>query len=96
MDRAVQAARKAFDERGGAWQKMSASERGKLLWRLADLLEKNIEEFAELETLDFGSWHGRQADGDPSRHTAVARENPQLPCPHGTARFLSSPASRTS
>ena len=54
VDRAVKAARKAFDERGGAWQKMSASERGKLLWRLADLLEKNIEEFAELETLDNG------------------------------------------
>lgn len=54
VDRAVRAARKAFDERGGAWQKMSASERGKLLWRLADLLEKNIEEFAELETLDNG------------------------------------------
>jgi aldehyde dehydrogenase (NAD+) len=54
VDRAVKAARKAFDERGGAWQKMSASDRGKLLWRLADLLEKNIEEFAELETLDNG------------------------------------------
>ena len=54
VDRAVKAARKAFDERGGPWQKLSASERGKLLWRLADLLEKNIEEFAELETLDNG------------------------------------------
>ncbi|HTM90148.1 MAG TPA: aldehyde dehydrogenase family protein, partial [Terriglobales bacterium] len=54
VDRAVKAARKAFDERGGPWQKISASERGKLLWRLADLLEKNIEEFAELETLDNG------------------------------------------
>jgi aldehyde dehydrogenase (NAD+) len=54
VDRAVRAARKAFDERGGPWQKMSASERGKLLWGLADLLEKNIEEFAELETLDNG------------------------------------------
>jgi aldehyde dehydrogenase (NAD+) len=54
VDRAVKAARKAFDERGGAWQKMSASDRGKLLWRLADLLEKNIDEFAELETLDNG------------------------------------------
>src|SRR5512146_3563107 len=54
VDRAVKAARKAFDERGGPWQKLSASERGKLIWRLADLLEKNIEEFAELETLDNG------------------------------------------
>jgi acyl-CoA reductase-like NAD-dependent aldehyde dehydrogenase len=54
VDRAVKAARQAFDQRGGPWQKMSASERGRLLWRLADLLEKNIEEFAELETLDNG------------------------------------------
>lgn len=52
--RAVSAARQAFDDRGGVWRKMSASERGRLIWRLADLLEKNIEEFAELETLDNG------------------------------------------
>ena len=54
VDLAVQAARKAFEDRGGAWRKMSASERGKLLWRLADLVEKNLEELAELETLDNG------------------------------------------
>ena len=54
VDRAVAAARKAFDDRSGPWRKMSASERGRLIWRLADLLEKNIDEFAELETLDNG------------------------------------------
>jgi aldehyde dehydrogenase (NAD+) len=54
VDRAVQAARRAFEERGGPWRKMSASERGRLIWRLADLVEKNIDEFAELETLDNG------------------------------------------
>src|ERR1700721_23800 len=54
VDRAVAAARKAFDDRPGPWRKMSASERGRLIWRLADLLEKNIDEFAELETLDNG------------------------------------------
>ncbi len=54
VDRAVQAARRAFEDRNGPWRKMSASERGRLIWRLADLLEKNIEEFAELETLDNG------------------------------------------
>jgi len=54
VDRAVLAARKAFDEPGGPWRKMSASDRGKLLWRLADLVEQNIEEIAELETLDNG------------------------------------------
>src|SRR5580692_9469099 len=54
VDRAVQAARRAFDDRGGPWRKLSASERGRLIWKLADLLEKNIDEFAELETLDNG------------------------------------------
>src|SRR5579872_7143791 len=54
VDQAVAAARKAFDDAGGPWRKMSASERGKALWRLADLVEKNIDELAELETLDNG------------------------------------------
>src|SRR5256885_2106983 len=54
IDRAVSAARRALEDRGGAWRKMSASERGKLIWRLADLVERNIEELAELETLDNG------------------------------------------
>ena len=54
VDRAVQAARRAFEDRAGAWRKMSASERGRLIWRIADLVEKNIDEMAELETLDNG------------------------------------------
>ena len=54
VDRAVVAARRAFEDRKGPWRKMSASERGRLIWHLADLLEKNIDEFAELETLDNG------------------------------------------
>src|SRR5690242_18013862 len=54
VDDAVAAARQAFEDRTGPWRKMSASERGRLIWKLADLLEKNIEEFAELETLDNG------------------------------------------
>src|SRR6266853_5925250 len=54
VDRAVAAARRALEDRDGPWRKMSASERGRLIWRLADLLEKNIDEFAELETLDNG------------------------------------------
>jgi len=54
VDRAVSAARKAFEDRSGAWRKMSASERGRLIWRLADLVEQHIDELAELETLDNG------------------------------------------
>src|SRR4029077_12087728 len=54
VDRAVEAARRAFEDRNGPWRKLSASERGRFIWKLADLLEKNIDEFAELETLDNG------------------------------------------
>jgi aldehyde dehydrogenase (NAD+) len=54
VDRAVEAARRAFEDRNGPWRKLSASERGRLIWKLADLIEKNIEELAELETLDNG------------------------------------------
>ncbi len=52
IDRAVKAARKAFEE--GPWPKMSASERGRLLHRLADLIEQKQEELAALETLNNG------------------------------------------
>jgi acyl-CoA reductase-like NAD-dependent aldehyde dehydrogenase len=54
VDRAVGAARRALEDRNGPWRKMSASERGRLIWKVADLLEKNIDEFAELETIDNG------------------------------------------
>src|ERR1700691_3177470 len=52
VDKAVDAARAAFET--GAWSKTSASERGRLMHKLADLLEKNIDELAALETLDNG------------------------------------------
>src|SRR5271169_4513610 len=50
VDKAVAAARAAFEK--GAWRKMSAAERGLLMYRLADLVEKHKEELAELESLD--------------------------------------------
>jgi phenylacetaldehyde dehydrogenase len=52
VDRAVRAARQAFDE--GPWPRMSPSERGRILWKLGDLIEQNLEEFAELESVDNG------------------------------------------
>lgn len=52
VDLAVRAARRAFEH--GPWRKMTPSDRGKLIWRLADLLESNLEEFAQLESLDNG------------------------------------------
>jgi len=52
VDRAVAAARAAFDK--GPWRKLAPSERARLMWKLADLLEKRLEEFAQLESLDNG------------------------------------------
>ncbi len=50
VDRAVQAAQRAFP----AWARMAAADRGRLLLKLADLIEANAEELAQLETLDTG------------------------------------------
>ena len=52
VERAVRAARRAFD--AGPWRKVTPSERGRMLWRLGDLLEARLEEFAQLEALDNG------------------------------------------
>jgi phenylacetaldehyde dehydrogenase len=52
IDRAVKAARAAFET--GPWSKMTPSERGRAIWKLADLLERYTEEFAQIESLDNG------------------------------------------
>ena len=52
VDLAVAAARKAFDE--GPWPGMSPSARGRILWKIGDLILENLEELAELESLDNG------------------------------------------
>ena len=51
IDRAVRAARVAFD---GPWAKVSASDRGRLLWKIGDLIESHLAEISEVETLDSG------------------------------------------
>src|SRR5438094_6701947 len=50
VERAVRAARRTFDE--GAWARMNPSERQRLLLKIADLIEANGDELAQLETLD--------------------------------------------
>ncbi len=52
VEKAVSAAHAAFER--GPWRKMPASERGRLLHRLADLIEDHAEELARLESLDNG------------------------------------------
>lgn len=61
-DRAVAAARQAFE--GAAWRDMTPSQRGRILWRVSELIEQHIDELAELETLDQGKplWVGRYAE----------------------------------
>jgi len=52
IDAAVAAARAAFE--GAAWSRMSGSERAKLMWKLAELIEQHRDELAELESLNNG------------------------------------------
>ena len=52
VDEAVKAARNAFEN--GPWPRMSAADRGRLLYKLADLIEEHADELAMLEALDNG------------------------------------------
>jgi phenylacetaldehyde dehydrogenase len=52
INRAVLAARKAFEE--GPWTRMSPSERGRLIWKIGDLILEHADELAQLESLDNG------------------------------------------
>ncbi|CAM3821203.1 betaine-aldehyde dehydrogenase [Alicyclobacillus pomorum] len=51
-ERAIQAAREAFDD--GPWPRMTGAERGRILYHVASLIERDAEELAILETLDTG------------------------------------------
>jgi acyl-CoA reductase-like NAD-dependent aldehyde dehydrogenase len=52
VDMAVRAARKAFDD--GAWSAMAPGERARLLWRVAELIDRDLDLLAMLITLDNG------------------------------------------
>ncbi len=51
IDRAVTAARRAFE---GRWRRMTPSERGQLIWKLGELIDQHADEFAQIESLDNG------------------------------------------
>ncbi|XP_020706570.2 cytosolic 10-formyltetrahydrofolate dehydrogenase isoform X2 [Athalia rosae] len=53
VDRAVKAAKAAFED--GEWSKISARERGALLFKLADLMDQHKEELATIESIDSGA-----------------------------------------
>ena len=52
INRAVRAARKAFEE--GPWSRMTPSQRGRIIWRIGDLILEHVDELAQLESLDNG------------------------------------------
>jgi len=52
INRAVSAARQAFDE--GPWSRMTPSERGRIVWKIGDLILEHVDELAQLESLDNG------------------------------------------
>ena len=52
VDRAVRAARRAFED--GPWSRMTPSERGRIIWRIGDLILEHTDELAQLESLDNG------------------------------------------
>jgi phenylacetaldehyde dehydrogenase len=52
INRAVNAARTAFDE--GPWSRMTPSERGRIVWKIGDLILEHVDELAQLESLDNG------------------------------------------
>jgi phenylacetaldehyde dehydrogenase len=54
IDRAVRSARRCFDDEGSDWRRMTSSERGKVIHRIGDLIERHADELALLETLDNG------------------------------------------
>ncbi|XP_043705040.1 aldehyde dehydrogenase family 2 member B7, mitochondrial [Telopea speciosissima] len=62
INRAVAAARKAFDE--GPWPRMSAYERSRIIYRFADLIEKHNDEIAALETWDNGKPYEQAAQAE--------------------------------
>ncbi len=52
INRAVKAARTAFE--AGPWSRMTPSERGRIIWRIGDLILEHLDELAQLESLDNG------------------------------------------
>jgi len=72
VDRAVVAARRAFEQ--GPWKKMSARDRGRIIYKLALLMDKHKDELAELETLN---------NGKPIHET----KNADLPLSIGTFEY---------
>ena len=62
VDRAVRAARRAFES--AAWREMDPSARSKMLWRIGELIEKRLDDLARLESLNAGKPLKSARNGD--------------------------------
>ncbi|MGD0025034.1 MAG: aldehyde dehydrogenase family protein [Xanthobacteraceae bacterium] len=62
IDKAVVAARQAFES--GSWSRTTGSERARMMWKLADLIEQHAAELAELESLNNGKPVASVRNGD--------------------------------
>ncbi|KAI4377749.1 hypothetical protein MLD38_015327 [Melastoma candidum] len=71
VDLAVRAAREAFDH--GPWPRMSGYERGRIMSKLADLLDENVEDIAALEALDAGKLFAVLKEGDIPSSASMIR-----------------------
>jgi len=96
VNRAVASARRAF-EHGSAWNRFTPRQRGRLLWKIADLLEENADELAQLEALDGGKPFVGARDGDVATAAELFRyfagwankiEGTTIPLSSETSDFL--------
>jgi len=71
IDAAVAAARAAF--KSPEWRKISAAERGALLWKLGDLCEKNSHILATVDAWDNGKPYQQALDEDIAETISVFR-----------------------
>src|SRR3984957_17908112 len=62
INRAVRGARRAFEE--GPWSRMTPSDRGRIIWKIGDLILDHVTELAQLESLDNGKPFGAAAPAD--------------------------------
>ena len=78
VQRAVVAARRAFEP--GPWSKITTTEQGKMIWKLADLLEAHLDEFAKIQSLDNGEpLRPRPTEASASDSVERQGQDPTLP-----------------
>ena len=85
IDRAVKAARRAFES--GAWPRLTPSERGRLVWKLGDLILEHLEELAELDPWTMGNPLPL-----PAQRTCHSRRIFSIIWPDGPPRLRATPS----